>query len=346
MSSSRKKTGKLEATGDAKPEPPKYVPPPTKEEVVKQKARARARRKRIKRMQEEARKKAEAEEAERKRLQDLADQRWRSCLQCLKDSVPQLKRNPWLMVQEPQFIHDYLDALTETLNNLNKHEDDLIKVREVLQEVYEGFVDLGRFAKTQPAFYISNAATIKRFVRLLEQVAHRGSDKALFPNVLSLLGPTFEREELYSILADEKVIVSLLSFARMEWIPTPTTLGILLNIYENISRSPRIREQFMHDAGFDRLMALTYGYIDGFTKDQQDAAQHALRLFPVPNRPQPREPTDEKAPPAKVAAPTIPALSLNPQAVATPSPAVTASPSGQQPGPMATEPAAPVSSQA
>jgi hypothetical protein len=43
--------------------------------------------------------------------------------------------------------------------------------------------------------------TIKRFARLLEQVAHKGTDKALFPNVLSLLGPSFAREELAELVA-------------------------------------------------------------------------------------------------------------------------------------------------
>lgn len=40
-------------------------------------------------------------------------------------------------------MHDYLDALTETLGNLSKHEEDLDEVRSVLQDVYEAFVDLG-----------------------------------------------------------------------------------------------------------------------------------------------------------------------------------------------------------
>jgi len=124
-------------------------------------------------------------DSEIKRARELSNKRWRDCLTCLQSSVPRLKGNPWLIILEPTFIHNYLDSLTEVLANLSKHEEDLDMVRGVLQDVYEAFVDVGRFAKYQPEFYIQNPYTIKRFVRLLEQVAHRGSDKALFPNVLS-----------------------------------------------------------------------------------------------------------------------------------------------------------------
>lgn len=57
------------------------------------------------------------------------NQRWGDCLECLKTSVAKLRQNPWLVVLEPGFIHDYLDSLTETLANLSKHENDLDKVR-------------------------------------------------------------------------------------------------------------------------------------------------------------------------------------------------------------------------
>ena len=92
------------------------------------------------------------EEEEKRRAQELADQRWRDCLQCLKDSVPALKKNPWLIVQarrsvfvcaavelpliarytlsqEPNFIHNYLDSLTETIANLSKYKNDLERVK-------------------------------------------------------------------------------------------------------------------------------------------------------------------------------------------------------------------------
>jgi hypothetical protein len=64
-------------------------------------------------------------EEERKRAHERAEQRWQDCLKCLKESVPRLQSNPWLVVLEPNFIHDYLDSLTETLANLSKHEEDL-----------------------------------------------------------------------------------------------------------------------------------------------------------------------------------------------------------------------------
>jgi hypothetical protein len=235
--------------------------------------------------QQEARIAAQRAEEEKQRALDRENQRWSDSLDCLKTSVTSLRGSPWLIVLEPNFIHDYLDSLTETLANLSKHENDLDKVRTVLQEVYEAFVDVGKFAKFQPAFYISNAATIKRFVRLLEQVAHRGSDKALFPNVLCLLGPTFDRPELYDLLADAHIVNSLMSFARTDWMPTPSTLNLLLSIYKKLSNSARLRTLFMDDPGFEKLQALAWGYVSGFTKEQQVAAQDSLALFPPPKKP-------------------------------------------------------------
>lgn len=174
-------------------------------------------------------------DAELKRARDLSNLRWKECLSCLRTSVPQLKSNPWLIVLEPVFIHNYLDSLTEVLANLSRHANERDEVRAVLQEVYEAFVDLGRFAKFQPAFFIQQKETLKRFVRLLEQVAHRGSDKALFPNVLSLLGPTFEREEIYDTLAEARIVHALMSFVRTKWMPSPATLALLLAIIEQVS---------------------------------------------------------------------------------------------------------------
>ncbi len=221
-----------------------------------------------------------------KRALELSNRRWKDCLTCLQESVPRLKANPWLIILEPRFIHDYLDALTETLANLSRHESDLELVRSVLQDVYEAFVDVGRFAKYQPAFYIADPYTIRRFVRLLEQVAHRGSDKALFPNVLSLLGPTFEREELYGILSEARVVHALLSFARTGWMPSHATLSLLLAIIEQLSSSQILRELFMEDAGFTKLQGLAMGTLEGFSKEQQLAAQQALALYPPPVAPQ------------------------------------------------------------
>jgi hypothetical protein len=140
----------------------------------------------------------ELEEKERAQRELLENKRWGECLHCLKVSGPALKLNPWRIVHEPEFIHAFLDALTEVLMNFAKHssEDDIAAVRSALQGVHGCFVDLGAFARHQPSFYISNPRTIRRFVRLLEQVGHRESDKALFPNVLSLLAPTFKQPQL------------------------------------------------------------------------------------------------------------------------------------------------------
>jgi len=252
-----------------------------KEQQALKAKQARARKKQ-KALQAAQQKKQDALDTELKRAREMSNQRWKDCLTCLQESVPRLKANPWLIVLEPRFIHDYLDALTETLANLSRHEADLELVRSVLQDVYEAFVDVGRFAKYQPAFYIADPYTIRRFVRLLEQVAHRGSDKALFPNVLSLLGPTFEREELYGVLSEARVVHALLSFARTGWMPSHATLSLLLAIIEQLSSSPLLRDLFMEDAGFPKLQQLALGLCEGFTKEQQQQAQQALALYPPP----------------------------------------------------------------
>jgi hypothetical protein len=265
------------------------------EPTVKKKKGGKGARRRLKQQQEQERQALAKAEEERKRAAERENQRWHDCLECLRVSVPQLRENPWLVINESNFIHDYLDSLTETLANLSKHEEDLDKVRTVLQDVYEAFVDVGKFAKYQPTYFIQSPQTVKRFVRLLEQVAHRGSDKALFPNVLCLLGPTFDRPHLYDLLADAHIVNSLMSFVRTDWMPTPSTLNLLLIIFKKLSVSARLRTLFMDDAGYDKLQALAWGHVDGFTKEQQILARSALELFPPPQKPDPLQDVTEDA---------------------------------------------------
>lgn len=223
----------------------------------------------------------EKEEEERKKKEEAAERRWRFCLQTLRDAGPQLKKNPWLFILEPTYIHNYLDCLTDTLANLSSHESELDEVRKVLQDVYGTFVDISKFAKFQPGYFISNPHTMRRLVRLLDQVAHRGSDKALFPNVLAILGPTFERSELYDLLADAGIVHSLMSFARTDWLPNAPTLNTLFKIFEQMTTSERVRTLFMEDPGYDKLQMMARGLIQGtFTVKQQSQAMQALRLFP------------------------------------------------------------------
>lgn len=98
--------------------------------------------------------------------------------------------------------------------------------------------------------------------------------------MLSLLGPTFARAELHDVLADAGIVTSLMSFVRTDWQPTPATLTLLLSIYKQLSVSPYIRKLFMEDSGFEKLHGLATGTIEGFTKEQQEAAMDALANFP------------------------------------------------------------------
>ena len=115
------------------------------------------------------------------RAQSLASARWSDCLLCLEQSLPLLSCNPYLCILQPAFLYDYLDSLTETLANLTAHSDELQRVRRLLHRVYASFIDVGRFAKYQPAFFIDDPPAIKRFIRLMDQVAHKNSDKAVRP---------------------------------------------------------------------------------------------------------------------------------------------------------------------
>lgn len=253
------------------------APAPLEKKVAKKKLEE------LKKLQEQA-------EAEAKKKAEEEERKWKAALETLRDFSPKFRHNPWIMIMEPALMHNYLDSLTDVLANLAKHEADLDNVRVILQSVFEGFVDVGRFAKHQPAFYISNPLTIKRVIRLLDQVGHRGSDKALFPTVLSLLGPTFARYDVYDLLADANVAHSLLSFARTDWMPNPATLNLLLKIIEKLSSFPRLLNDFVEDAGYDKLQMLAHGEISGFNKKQQSAAQSALHRFPPWRTAKPRTP--------------------------------------------------------
>ena len=71
----------------------------TAEEAEKLRQAKIRRMKRLKAKREAERKAKEAEEEAKRKAQEEEERRWQECLQCLKDSVPQLRKNPWLIVQ-------------------------------------------------------------------------------------------------------------------------------------------------------------------------------------------------------------------------------------------------------
>ena len=223
------------------------------------------------------RRKAEQVAAEVVRAQSLASLRWSDCLQCLSSSLPLLADNPFLCILQPPFLYDYLDSLTETLANLGSHSDDLTLVRALLQSVYQSFIELGKFAKYQPAFYFDDAASLRRFIRLLEQVSHRQSDKALYPNILSLLTPTFSRVELYPLLHELGLLRCLLAFAVNGWIPSPHTSSMLFAIMEEMTADEAVRRHLQAEVGWERLCKLTWGREAGLSREQQQRGQQALQ---------------------------------------------------------------------
>ena len=269
-----------------------------------------------KRVVEAERRKADQMSAEVVRAQSLASARWSDCLLCLSSSLPLLQDNPYLLILQPPFLYDYLDSLTETLANLASHSDDLQHVRELLQRVYKSFIELGRFAKYQPAFYFDDPPSIKRFIRLMEQVSHRASDKALYPNILSLLTPTFSRVELYPMLQQHHILRCLLSFAANHW-STTTTLThahpyaphhsalsraadwllsipclcllllcrspnaqtglMLLAILEEMTADDSMRSAIQQEQGWERLCKLCWGREHGLSKEMQQRGQQALQ---------------------------------------------------------------------
>ena len=221
--------------------------------------------------------KAEQVEAEVVRAQSLASLRWSDCLACLQSSLPLLADNPYLCILQPPFLHDYLDSLTETLANLHSHSQELHAVRALLQQVYQSFVDLGKFAKYQPAFYFDDAHSLRRFVRLLEQVSHKSSDKALYPNILSLLTPTLQRPQLYPQLQELGLLRCLIAFAVNGWIPSTHTSLMLFAILEEMTADEAMRRSLQQEQGWERLCKLCWGREAGLSREQQQRGQQALQ---------------------------------------------------------------------
>ena len=226
---------------------------------------------------EAERRKADQMSAEVVRAQSLASARWSDCLLCLSSSLPLLQDNPYLLILQPPFLYDYLDSLTETLANLSSHSDDLQHVRSLLQRVYKSFIELGKFAKYQPAFYFDDPPSIKRFIRLMEQVSHRASDKALYPNILSLLTPTFSRVELYPMLQQHHILRCLLSFAANSWTPNQQTGLMLMAIIEEMTQDEAMRAAIQQEQGWERLCKLCWGREHGLNKELQQRGQQALQ---------------------------------------------------------------------
>ena len=230
-----------------------------------------------KRVLDADRRKADAMSAEVLRAQSLASARWSDCLLCLSSSLPLLQDNPYLLILQPPFLYDYLDSLTETLANLSSHGSDLQHVRSLLQRVYKSFIQLGKFAKYQPAFYFDDPPSIARFIRLMEQVSHRASDKALYPNILSLLTPTFSRTDLYPMLQQHHILRCLLSFAHNSWTPNAVTGAMLLAIIEEMTADAAMRAAIQQEAGWERLCKLCWGREHGLSRELQQRGQQALQ---------------------------------------------------------------------
>jgi len=255
----------------------------TKAEQEELAKKARARR-RAKALADAQRRDAELREDEEKDRRAAEQTRWSSYLENLQAAAPRLRSNPWLLMQDVSFTHHYLDSLTEVLAGFRDHTDDFQRVRTVLSEVYESFVGLARFARVQPGFYLTDPRTIQRFIRLLEHVAHKGSDKSLFPNVLHLLMPTLERPHLHPLLLEAGLVAPLMRWVP-EWMPTAETLHLLLQVYRTLSVSAVMREKFLLEPYFETLQLLALGHKEGFTPQQQAIAQAALRAYPPPPEP-------------------------------------------------------------
>jgi hypothetical protein len=275
--------------------PARFLTKAEQEELAK---KARARR-RARALADSQRREAELRDDQEKARREQEQAQWTSYLEALQVAAPRLRHNPWLLIQDTQFTHQYLDSLTDVLAGFRDHTDDFQRVRAVLSEVYESFVGLARFARVQPGFYITDPRTIGRFVRLLEHVAHKGSDKSLFPNVLHLLTPTLERPHLHPLLADAGLISPLMRWVP-EWMPTPETLHLLLQVFRTLSASQVMRDRFLQEPYFETLQLLSLGHKEGFSPQQQAAAQAALRAYPPPPEP-------DAAPPAAEAEADAPA---------------------------------------
>lgn len=233
--------------------------------------------------EEQKRLKAQRANEEKARAAQRSQQRWDDCVECLREIAPVFREDPWLLILEPPMIHAYLDSLSEVTAKIKEHQGDenFAQVTDVLREVFETFVDAGEFVQYQPAFYIEDPQTIKRLVKVLGQVSDSRTDKALFPNVLQMFGPTFARPELYDLLANSNIVHWMLTFARSDqnWIPGPKTLVMLLKYLAELSQDETMMKVISETEGFDRLKALTLGTTPGFSEEQQDMAKKLLHRF-------------------------------------------------------------------
>ena len=143
--------------------------------------------------------------------------------------------------------------------------------------MYKSFIELGKFAKYQPAFFFDDPPSIARFIRLMEQVSHRASDKALYPNILSLLTPTFSRLELYPMLHHHHILRCLLSFAANSWTPNQQTGMMLMAIIEEMTADEGMRLAIQQEQGWERLCKLCWGREHGLSKEMQQRGQQALQ---------------------------------------------------------------------
>ncbi len=218
---------------------------------------------------------------------------WHACLDELVSAAPKLRNNPWLFIQNADFVHSYLDSLTEVLTRFREHKDDFERIGAALREVYATFLDLGRFARVQPCFYLTNPRTIERCVQLLGQVAHKGSEQSLFPNVLSMLLPTVERPHLHALLANANILTPLLAWVADDWIPTPETVQIVWSMLKHLSGTPTLQSQMLSDHSFLKLLVTLHEPVkpdpypipakqERLYAHQIAAGKAALSIFPPP----------------------------------------------------------------
>jgi len=208
-----------------------------------------------------------------------ARRQWLACLNQLEADAPKLREDPWLFVRSSDFARRLIDALKMVLDSFRDHPDDLERTSSLLKLLFETFVDLARFAKNQPGFYIVHPETVQACVKLLSSVAYKSSDRSLFPSILMLLRPTFERPHLHGMWLSAQIVPALLCWSPQpsgDWAPSDDALYLFFNTIRLLSATVEGRAYFLAHREFQTALFLARGVIEGLSPEQQQIAMTEL----------------------------------------------------------------------
>lgn len=176
-------------------------------------------------------------------------------------------------------------SLVHLLSNFVQHNqaDEFLKMKAIVSIVKETLADLARFARVQPAFYITHPDTIRLCVEILfKTYTADTSETSTYAMVLNLMGPTIERPHLFPLLNDADFISALLlGFTTNKPIPTDAVAAIIYTL-QLLASSDDATLAIINRPEFARFEQMAQGSDsdkDGFSRHQQTAAQVVISLY-------------------------------------------------------------------